>query len=1152
METEIPKILIIEDDPHITELIEEIIADFGYHSVAVRTFPGANEYLMTQQPDVMIVDYTLQGENAREWLEQRISGSLQVPPFIISTGIGDEYVAVKMMKLGARDYVVKDSLFWERLPEAINRIVNDLKREKQIKQAEEEFNNFFNLVPSLICIISEEGYFLKLNPTWEKVLGYSLPELLSSPIKNFIHPEDHDILGSEIRQRIKNKSDKVFFSRFLHRDGSVKWLEWVSNSSPDGIRLYAGANDVTDRMIAEMALKESQSRLELFFAQSLDGFFFMMIDEPVKWDDTVDKEKVLDYVFGHQRITRVNDAMLEQYGAKEEDFLGLTPDTLFAHDIEGGRKVWKQFFDAGKLHVETDERKMDGTRMFIEGDYICLYTHDRKISGHFGIQRDVTKRKVAEEELKKSELEFRTIWESSLSGMRITDEDGITIRVNDAFCGIAGKSRGELEGLAFTEIYPEADREDFLVKHKTRFRMKNVQSNLEREIKLWNGRKIWIHLSNSFLELEGRKPYLLGVFTDITKRKNAEIALKRSNEFNETLLQTIPFGMDIIDENGNVLFMSKNFQEKFKQESIKNSKCWEIYRDDKTQCVKCPLREGVQTGHTAVIESSDVLNGRTFQITHTGMWFDEKKAILEIFQDITDKKVTEESLRKLNSAVEQNPVSILITDTNGNIEYVNPSFEKATGYTSKELISKKPSILKSGETSAKEYEMLWNTIKDGKVWTGEIHNKKKNGELFWESVSISPIIDENGEISHFLAVKEDITEKKKIMEELVLAKEKAEEMNRLKSSFLANMSHELRTPLIGILGFTEILAEELEKPDHRKMVNYISKGGKRLSETLNLILDFSMVDSNKIEINSKKFNVVTLIRELISGFSDEAEKKNLFLEFESETAELTVNLDERLFKGVLTNLISNAVKFTHRGGVEIRLGQEEISGRPWFYIDVEDTGIGIRKEDLELIFLEFRQVSEGIARTFEGNGLGLTLAKKITDLLGGMITVESEAGKGSVFTVKFPVSGESAASLYQKSKNPSERKPAPAERHKEKPRLLFVDDDETSQNVVELFLKNLFIIDTTNNGISAIEMAKKTLYDGFLMDINLGSGMDGLMVTKEIRKMAEYKNTPVIAVTAYAMAGDEEEFIAAGCTHYISKPFTKSMLIDLINSAILK
>ena len=214
---------------------------------------------------------------------------------------------------------------------------------------------------------------------------------------------------------------------------------------------------------AEKALQESQRLLELFFAQSLDGFFFMMFEEPVRWDDTVDKEAAIRWVFDHQRVTRVNQAMARQYGARPEDLLGRTPAELFAHDQAYGRGLWRRLFDAGRLHIETDERKIDGTPIWIEGDYICLYAPDGRIMGHFGIQRDITARREAEEALRFSEEKFAKAFRSSPLRVSIgTLAEGRFLEVNDAFLRDHGFTREQVVGKTSPELglwFNPADRQ---------------------------------------------------------------------------------------------------------------------------------------------------------------------------------------------------------------------------------------------------------------------------------------------------------------------------------------------------------------------------------------------------------------------------------------------------------------------------------------------------------------------------------------------------------------------------------------------------------------------------------------------------------------------------------------------------------------------
>jgi PAS domain S-box-containing protein len=385
---------------------------------------------------------------------------------------------------------------------------------------------------------------------------------------------------------------------------------------------------------------------------------------------------------------------------------------------------------------------------------------------------------------------------------------------------------------------------------------------------------------------------------------------------------------------------------------------------------------------------------------------DENKNIIGIegsLRDISEWKKNEEQILKLSRAVEQSPVSILITDTAGNVEYINPKFTQSSGYELNEIVKKSINILKSGLMPAELYKDLWNNISNGKEWIGELQNKKKNGELYWEVVYISPIINpENNVVTNYVAIKEDITEKKKIIEELKTAKEKAEEMNNLKSSFLANMSHELRTPMMGILGNAELIGVSTEDIEIKDMATAIYASGRRLINTLNLILDLSRVEAGRENINFEKLEVIKTIKDVIEHFNPAAKQKGLKLEFVCYEDGIYSYLDDRIFRSVLNNLINNAIKFTYVGEVKVSLNTENDN----VLITITDTGIGIPANSLGLIFEEFRQVSEGYGRNFEGTGLGLTITKKFVEKLGGKISVRSELNNGSEFTIIFPCEKE--------------------------------------------------------------------------------------------------------------------------------------------------
>ncbi len=360
-------------------------------------------------------------------------------------------------------------------------------------------------------------------------------------------------------------------------------------------------------------------------------------------------------------------------------------------------------------------------------------------------------------------------------------------------------------------------------------------------------------------------------------------------------------------------------------------------------------------------------------------------------------------LQKLSSAVEQNPASIVITSRDGTIEYVNPRFVEMTGYTLDEAVGQNSRILKTGVHDDVFYENLWQTVLAGELWQGDFCNRKKNGETYWEHALIAPVRGSKGEITHFVAIKEDITESRRAAEELRAAKDAAEAANRAKSDFLANMSHELRTPLNSVIGFSGVLTKEFYGKLNEKQseyVRYIEESGKHLLGLINDILDLSKVEAGKMKLEAATVTLTDVIQASVTMLKERALKHDIRLSVEiGAGVEETIEADERKVKQILFNLLSNAVKFTPEGGsVTLEASKEDDAVR----ICVSDTGIGIKAEDMSKLFTEFTQLESTYTKKYEGTGLGLALTKKLVELHGGRIWVESEEGIGSRFYFTLP------------------------------------------------------------------------------------------------------------------------------------------------------
>ena len=422
----------------------------------------------------------------------------------------------------------------------------------------------------------------------------------------------------------------------------------------------------------------------------------------------------------------------------------------------------------------------------------------------------------------------------------------------------------------------------------------------------------------------------------------------------------------------------------------------------------------IQTGQS-IINKEEIFADKTgafrWLLTSKMPLFDDSGKItglVGIGRDITERKKEKEQINRLTKSIEQIPISFVITDVTGVIEYVNPKFCEITGYSSKEVVGRRSRILNPGKMADSVQKELLETITTGEVWRGEFLNRKKNGELYWEWATIAPIKDEHGRITNFIAVNEDISKRKQMETDLIAAKEQAEESDRLKSSFLANMSHEVRTPLNSIIGFSELLSDSFfEVEQKNEFVQHIIRNGNSLLSIINDIMDISKMESGEVKIRRSVVDVKKLLFEIRDQYPILSKEKNIGFNLEiqhgsfSRPASVFADIDR--LRQVFNNLIGNAFKFTINGCVSI--GYRNSGNMTEFY--VKDTGIGIPKEYQELIFDRFRQVETSYARKFGGAGLGLAISKNLVEMMGGKIWLESQPEQGSVFFFTLPVDCDS-------------------------------------------------------------------------------------------------------------------------------------------------
>ncbi len=568
-------------------------------------------------------------------------------------------------------------------------------------------------------------------------------------------------------------------------------------------------------------------------------------------------------------------------------------------------------------------------------------------------------------------------------------------------------------------------------------------------------------------------------------------------------------------------------------------------------------------GITSILDAGILREGRltgVICLEHTGpkrRWHVDEESFVSAVAAIvaqllvnTERIRAEEEVLKLTRAVEQSAAAIVITDLEGLIQYANPAFARTSGYSVEEALGRNPRILKSGEVPQKEYKKLWATITAGGEWHGEFHNKRKDGTLYWESAHISPIRDAAGNSTHYLAIKQDITDRKRAEEDLQQANcdleaaigranfmaTKAEAASVSKSEFLANMSHEIRTPLNGVIGLTGLLLQDDLKDRQRRYAEIIQSSGEALLVLLNDILDFSKIEAGKLELEAADFDVQQVLDNCAYTLAARAFEKNLELVHGADPDVPTLlRGDAARLRQILTNLAGNAIKFTEKGEVVIRVskdsdqGAKDVSRRVGLRFSVRDTGVGIPKDKQELLFAKFSQVDGSATRRFGGTGLGLAISRELVEMMGGEIGVESDEGTGSEFW--FTVTLELQAN---QAKEPLPEECAGV-------RALIIDDNASVREILSAQMSAWGMrVDEIPDGMQALSMLmdaanQKDPYRVVVLDLHM-PGVDGQTLGDAIRDLELPDETRLILLAPMGALGDSEQPRAYNVSACLNKP----------------
>lgn len=1007
----------------------------------------------------------------------------------------------------------------------ISRDITERKQtETALRQSEEKFRVLVTQSPVGILQTDAQGRCVYVNPRWTEMTGLAFQSAMGDGWIQALHPENREKIFQEWVQATQADRPFNLEYRFQKPDGTVLWVSGqtiaVRNDQGEVIRYFGTVMDITARKEAE-ATKQA-------LIESIPDFLVRMRRDGVQLE-----------VLNRGNIQMLQSDIRDVPGTHITKVL---PSTIAEERLE----LTQQALASGTIQTQEYQFEVNGTVVYEEARIAPLGVDEVLV-----VVRDITERYRAEQALRESEEKFRQLAENIHQVFFILSVEGDMLYISPAYEQVWQRSRASLYANPHSwleSIHPD-DQEKITATLHNQIALKQAFHETYRIVRQ-DGEIRWI-TSHSFplRDETGTVVRFTGIAEDITQQKQAEAALRQSEATKQAIIEAIPDLLIRMQPDGTYLDFISNSEFNLIQPTLirKNASLDEVLPPDLAQIRLYHTQRALQSGSTAIYDQEIVIEGKQ-RYEEVRIVPLQENEVLVMIRDITDRKQAETDLKHqkemLQTIVNHIPVMIALFNADGRIGFVNPEFETVLGWSLEEWQQRDALLDCYPDPVDYQTAIAHMTAANGR-WQ-DFTTRTKTGQVIetsWTNVHLSD--------GSNLGIGQDISDRKRKELALQQAMESAEAANLAKSMFLANMSHELRTPLNVILGFAQVMTHDPSlTPNQLQDLRTIRRSGDHLLSLINDVLDLSKIEAGHASLDKTGIDLISMLHSLRSMMTERANAKHLQLIFEiAPEVPPFIIADEQKLRQVLLNLLSNAIKFTSQGSVILRANVDGQAREPQqsltLQFEVSDTGIGIPPEEQTMIFDAFVQAEAG-KKSVSGTGLGLTISRKLLELMDGTITVQSRPNVGSTFICRVPVRSTSGVNIQPEQHDRTVIGLVPGQPHY---RILVVDDQRENRLLMVRLLSQLgLVVREATNGHEAVQTWQDWQPDLIWMDIRM-PGMDGYEATRWIREYEQsvsHAATPsptiIIALTAQASQSDRTLALAAGCNDYISKPIREETL----------